>query len=203
MKSEIAVSALLLSLAASAQQSTPPISRGATPSNPFRTPTGQEPLSEPVLTPLHLLPSDPELGERLGSRSQVGVDLRSQVIGQDLQFMTDAAQTGMTEAEIGRLARTNGQSDAVKQFGKRLVDDHQRAIRHLALVAGRLGVKLPSEPDAVQKQHIVAMASLRGREFDYAFVRHIIVGHQSSCGRSKHELAGIEIRRVGAGQTST
>src|SRR5689334_4982876 len=42
----------------------------------------------------------------------------------DKKFATEAAQGGLAEVELGQLAAQKGQSDKVKQFGQRMVDDH-------------------------------------------------------------------------------
>ena len=42
----------------------------------------------------------------------------------DREFVEKAMMGGMTEVELGKLAQQKGTSDAVKQFGQRMVDDH-------------------------------------------------------------------------------
>src|SRR5690349_19886531 len=42
----------------------------------------------------------------------------------DPTFLRVAAMGGMLEVELGRLATQHGTSDAVQQFGQRMVDDH-------------------------------------------------------------------------------
>lgn len=155
MKATIAVSAFLLSLAASAQQYKAPYAPGVKPPS---TPQYQVPLAAPV----------------------VEGNLHSSLSGQDLQFMTDAIQAGLTEIEMGRVAKANGVSPAVKQFGQRLIDDHSLANRQIALVAARLAVTLPNEPDAAHQQHLTEMSSLRGPGFDDAFARHMVIGHEAA-----------------------
>jgi putative membrane protein len=40
------------------------------------------------------------------------------------QFVKEAAVGGMTEVDLGKLAKDKGSSDTVKQFGQKMVDDH-------------------------------------------------------------------------------
>lgn len=47
----------------------------------------------------------------------------------DRTFMNKAAQGGMAEVELGRLAEQNAQSQDVKDFGKRMIEDHRKASR--------------------------------------------------------------------------
>src|SRR5690349_6500720 len=42
----------------------------------------------------------------------------------DREFMEKAALGGMTEVQLGRLAQEKGASQAIKDYGKTLVDDH-------------------------------------------------------------------------------
>ena len=166
MKALIAASVLFVSLAAAAQESTPDIPPGVNQSNPFLT------MSRPALPAVSMQPvrSEPQ--------AHISVQPQPETNAQDLRFMTEAAQSGLVEIEMGRLAKLNGQSDAVREFGQRLVDDHRRANQQLVLVAVQLGVKLPVEPDADRQQRLTEIAALRGSEFHEAFVRHLIAGHE-------------------------
>jgi putative membrane protein len=168
--------ALLLSLGASAQQPIVPGATGMRPAEPIPNPLYQFPVPSPL---------PPEQA-----------DLQSSLGGLDQQFMTDAIQAGLTEEETGRLARMNGQSDAVRQLGQRLVDDHRRANRQLVTIAERLGVALPGVPDAARQQHLTEMAALRGVEFDTSFARHVIIGEEALLGLFKREAKYGQTREL-------
>src|SRR5262249_4257521 len=45
----------------------------------------------------------------------------------DKAFAKEAAAGGMAEVKLGQLAQDKGSSSAVKEFGKRMVDDHSKA----------------------------------------------------------------------------
>src|SRR4051794_31685345 len=49
----------------------------------------------------------------------------------DRSFAEEAAMGGMAEVELGKLAQQNAQSDDVKQFGSRMVQDHTNANQQL------------------------------------------------------------------------
>src|SRR5262245_31015290 len=55
-----------------------------------------------------------------------------------------AAVTGMTETELGKLAQSNGAGQDIKDFGKRMVDDHKKIHDNLEIVAKNAGIKLPT-----------------------------------------------------------
>src|SRR5688572_23356095 len=74
------------------------------------------------------------------------------ISGADQKFMMKAARGGKAEVELGRLASERGTSDAVKQFGQRMVTDHGKANEELARLAPQKGVALPVDVDANHKK---------------------------------------------------
>src|SRR4030095_1841946 len=65
-------------------------------------------------------------------------------------FIKKAADGGMTEVELGRLAAEKGGSDEVKDFGNQMVKDHSKINDDLKEVAAKMNVTLPS---AVSAKH--------------------------------------------------
>ena len=51
------------------------------------------------------------------------------------RFVKEAAEGSATDVALGKLAQEKGSSDAVKQFGKRMVDDHSKATEELKQAA--------------------------------------------------------------------
>lgn len=93
-------------------------------------------------------------------------------------FVKEAMQGNMAEVEMGKLAQQNGQSDAVKQYGKMLETDHGAAEQKLSSVASQLGVQAPSEPSKKQKADHDKMAKMTGEKFDRAFAKHMVKDHK-------------------------
>src|SRR5436309_176338 len=61
---------------------------------------------------------------------------------QDRDFATKAAQGGMAEVEMGNLAQQQGSTDQVKDFGRKLVQDHTKANNDLKDLASRENITL-------------------------------------------------------------
>ena len=59
-------------------------------------------------------------------------------------FITNAIESNIAEINVGKLAQEKGKSDAVKNFGKMLVDDHTAANEKAIAAARDLGVTPPS-----------------------------------------------------------
>lgn len=97
---------------------------------------------------------------------------------QDRNFVMDAAMGGMLEVELGRLAVQNGASEAVKQFGQRMVDDHSKANQELMTVASSKGMTLPTALDEKHQKDVTKLSGLTGAEFDRAYAKMMLQDHE-------------------------
>lgn len=95
----------------------------------------------------------------------------------DRKFATTAAIAGMAEVELGRLAAERGASDAVKQFGQRMVDDHSKANDELKQWAATAGVTLPTALDAKHQAVVAKLNRLSGAAFDRAYAKEMVKDH--------------------------
>lgn len=105
----------------------------------------------------------------------------------DRKFMDAAAQGGMAEVELGQLAQQNGQSQEVKDFGKKMVEDHSKANDQLKQLASQKGVTLPSDMDAKDKATKAKLEKLQGAAFDRAYMNDMLTDHKKDVAEFKHE----------------
>ena len=96
---------------------------------------------------------------------------------QDHDFLMDAAMGGMMEVELGRIAAQQGTSDAVKQFGQRMVDDHSKANEELMSLASTKGMTLPTALDEKHQKEVTKLSSMSGAEFDRAYGKMMLSDH--------------------------
>jgi putative membrane protein len=96
----------------------------------------------------------------------------------DQHFMMKAAQGGMAEVELGKLATQNASSQAVKDFGQKMVDDHSKANDELKGLAGRKNITLPTSPDAKDQATNDRLSKLTGAAFDRAYMRDMVADHK-------------------------
>jgi len=97
---------------------------------------------------------------------------------QDHNFLMDAAMGGMMEVELGRIAAQQGMSDAVKQFGQRMVDDHSKANSELMSLASSKGITLPTTLDEKHREHMTKLSGMSGEDFDRAYGRMMLTDHR-------------------------
>jgi len=96
----------------------------------------------------------------------------------DKKFMRDAAEGGLAEVELGKLATEKGSSEEVKKFGQRMMNDHTKANDELKQLASSKGVDLPSQlstKDRMLKEHL---SKLSGPNFDRSYMENMVKDHK-------------------------
>lgn len=96
----------------------------------------------------------------------------------DKKFAKDAAMGGLMEVELGKVATQKASSDAVKQFGQRMVDDHTKANDELKQVASQDNLTLPTELDKKHQKMVDKMSALSGAAFDKAYMKDMVKDHE-------------------------
>jgi len=97
----------------------------------------------------------------------------------DKAFLKEAAQGGMTEVELGKLAAQKASNADVKQFGQKMVDDHTKANDQLKEVASKENVQIPDALDSKHQSRIDKLSKLSGPAFDKAYVKDQLKDHQA------------------------
>jgi putative membrane protein len=97
---------------------------------------------------------------------------------QDHKFAMDAAQGGMAEVELGRLAAQKASNADVKAFGQRMVDDHSKANAQLMQAATSAGMTPPKTLDAKHRQDMDKLSRLSGTAFDREYMSHMLMDHK-------------------------
>ena len=128
-----------------------------------------------------LLAGTVAVGQISGSAKASGVSAADQ------KFMDKAAQGGMAEVELGQLAEQNGGSQNVKDFGKRMVDDHSKANDQLKQLASQKGVTLPTGLDAKDEATKNRLSKLQGAAFDKAYMKDMVMDHKQDVAEFKKE----------------
>jgi len=89
-------------------------------------------------------------------------------------FIKEAADGGMAEVELGRLAEKTGQRDEVKKFGQQMVTDHGKANDDLKAIASKLGVTVPDRISAEHQSTVDSLSKKSAHAFDSAYVAEMI-----------------------------
>lgn len=117
----------------------------------------------------------------------VGAEDTSKGNHPDGKFFKKAAQGGLAEVSLGQMAVDKGQSEAVKNFGQRMVTDHGKANQELQTLAASEGVTLPTEMNSEAKALLKKLSGLSGGEFDKAYIKEMIKDHKKDVSAFKKE----------------
>jgi len=108
----------------------------------------------------------------------------------DRKFIQQAAESGMFEVEIARLAESKASSPDVRELATTLARDHSKANDELVRLANSKKVELPAAPPHGKRKDIEKMAKLSGSEFDHRFLREVgIKNHEEDIRKFEQESA--------------
>jgi putative membrane protein len=94
------------------------------------------------------------------------------------EFAMKAANGGMMEVELGRMAQEKGMSQDVKEFGSMMVADHSKANDELKTLATAKNITLPSTLGEEAQEDVNELAKLSGKEFDKKYVSMMVDDHK-------------------------
>jgi putative membrane protein len=97
----------------------------------------------------------------------------------DQAFVKKAAAGGLAEVQLGKLAVERAASPDVKQFGQRLVEEHDKANRELMAVVEPKGIAVPTALDRQHRQAAERLAKLQGPAFDRAYIQAMVKDHEA------------------------
>jgi putative membrane protein len=95
-------------------------------------------------------------------------------------FVNDAAQAGMTEIEVGKVALTKSKDPAIRGFAQRMIADHGKANAELAALAKSKGIMAPAELDAEHQALVNTMKATADAAFDQDYAQHMSMDHSKA-----------------------
>jgi putative membrane protein len=130
-------------------------------------------------------PSAAQIGNPAGvmpgtRESAPGVPAPHETNVQDRLFVRLMAAGGAAEIEFARVAEGKAQSDAVKGFARRMVQDHSEANRRLEQLAGQTNIPLPAEPNPDHKNMRAQLDDATGKAFDLTYMQGQVIDHQKA-----------------------
>jgi putative membrane protein len=121
------------------------------------------------------------------AKTSASTSTSSMLSSSDRKFIKDAAEGGMMEVELGRIAAQKGTDPDVKSFGQRMVDDHSKANDQLKQVASSKGVTVPSTLPPSKQKEVDSYNKLSGAAFDSKYVSHMVSDHKKDVAEFQKE----------------
>jgi putative membrane protein len=122
-----------------------------------------------------------------GPQSNVKSAAPSTLSPGDRKFLNEAADGGMAEVELGKLALQKAADASIKKFGQRMIDDDSKANDELRQLAASKGVDLPKAPSAKNRDLKRRLASLSGASFDRAYMTDMVTDHKEDVAAFQKE----------------
>jgi putative membrane protein len=107
----------------------------------------------------------------------------------DESFYKKAAEGGLAEVELGKLAQEKSSNASVKEFGGMMVTDHSAANEKLKAIAASKKVKLPTTPSVAQMATKTKLQLLSGNTFDESYIKGMIQDHEEDIKEFQKEAS--------------
>jgi putative membrane protein len=100
-------------------------------------------------------------------------------------FAVAAANGGMMEVELGKVAENKAVSHRVKDFGAMMVTDHTAADDQLKGIAASLNITLPDSVSDDTRKEMDKLKMKKGKDFDKAYVNMMLDDHKKDIAEFK------------------
>ena len=111
------------------------------------------------------------------------------ISGADKDFILQAEKDNLQERVLGRMAQEQSQNDAVRDYGKTLVNDHNDALKKLVDLMNKNGLQQPKGLPEERIEAVRKLQGLSGAAFDREFVNMMVKDHQKAVDEFRHVAA--------------
>jgi putative membrane protein len=95
-------------------------------------------------------------------------------------FLVDAANGGMAEVELGKLAQEKATNPQVKEFATMMVNDHTGANAEAKALAAKKSITLPADVTEGKKETASDLSKKTGKDFDKAYMERMVKDHKET-----------------------
>jgi len=107
----------------------------------------------------------------------------------DKMFLHKASMGGYAEVQLGQLAAQKGNSEDVKKFGQKMVDDHTALNEQMKPFVESAGLKPPMHLDKKDQAEYDKLNGLSGADFDREYVSDMVADHHKDLREFRQESA--------------
>lgn len=104
----------------------------------------------------------------------------SAVVEDDAKFAVEAANGGMAEVALSKIAEEKAKDPKVKEFAKQMIKDHSKANDELKTLATSKGITLPSAPNEEKQKEAADLGGKAGSDFDKAYISQMKKDHDQT-----------------------
>jgi putative membrane protein len=140
----------------------------------------QSPQNNPQMQQQPGNPAMQDSGNNAGDMSQ---NMREKM------FLSQAAEGGMAEVQLGQLAAQKANSEDVKSFGQKMVADHTALNNEMAPIAESMGVRAPKKLNKHDQAEYDKLNGLSGDAFDTEYLTVMVKDHHKDLRDFSEEAA--------------
>ncbi|HLY69906.1 MAG TPA: DUF4142 domain-containing protein [Puia sp.] len=96
----------------------------------------------------------------------------------DAHFAIKAANGGMAEVAMGKIALTHAKNHRVKDFGAMMIKDHSDGGDKLNQIASQKNIVLPASLSKEDQKHVEELSKKTGDDFDKAYMNMMLEDHK-------------------------
>ncbi len=122
---------------------------------------------------------------------------------EDKGFAQKAATGGQAEVALAELAEQNAQSQQVKDFAKKMIDDHGQANQQLQQIASKKDLDMPTMVPTEAQEEKDKLSKLHGAAFDKEYMRYEVQDHKQDVQdfqKAQNEVSDPDLKQF-ASQT--
>jgi putative membrane protein len=127
-------------------------------------------------------------------------------IEDDSEFAVAAADGGLLEVQLGKLAQTISNTSDVKILGQMMADEHGKSNQELKELAAQKNITLPTVLSDKNQKKYNDLASKTGKDFDDAYTDFMVKDHQEDIDEFKKQADNgndMELKSWAAGKVSS
>ncbi len=113
------------------------------------------------------------------SAENAGTD-SSAVAEDDAEFAVEAANGGMAEVALSKIAEEKATDPKVKEFAAQMITDHSKANDELKTLAASKNITLPSAPNEEKQKAAADLGGKSGSDFDEAYISQMKKDHEKT-----------------------
>jgi putative membrane protein len=118
-------------------------------------------------------------------------------------FLAKASEAQKAELAFGLMASDRAESSKVKQFGRRMIEDHQKAGMKVKQLALKESIDLPAGMPPMQKEKPEQFSRPMGEDFDRAYIGYMLKEHKRDVEAFEHSANGLKDHHVQKWATET
>jgi putative membrane protein len=107
-------------------------------------------------------------------------DSASTAVEDDAEFAVEAANGGLAEVALSKIAKDKATDPKVKEFANQMIKDHSKANDELKALAASKNITLPAAPNEEKQKAAADLGGKSGSDFDKAYIAQMKKDHDNT-----------------------